>query len=71
MRAGDSGSAAVVLCSDSHFWCWCAAVEDLQAYLVLVPEPHQTNTVRVLAAVWRLLPGYRLRQIRCHIHCLP
>ena len=71
MSERGSGSAAVVESSNSHFWLWCAAVEDLQAYLILIEEPKQSTTVRVLASVWRPLPTYRLRQIRCHIHCLP
>ena len=71
MSERGSGSAAVVESSNSHFWLWCAAVEDLQAYLILIEEPKQSTTVRVLASVWRPLPTYRLRQIRYHIHCLP
>ena len=61
------GSVALVECSDSHFWLWCAAVEELQAYLILIEEPAQSSTVRVLGSVWHLLPPNRLRQVRCHI----
>ena len=57
--------------SNSHFCLWCAVVEDLQAYLILIEEPAQSTTVRVLAPVWRLLPSNRLRRIRYRIHCLP
>ena len=39
MSERGSGSAAVVESSNSHFWLWCAAVEDLQAYLILIEEP--------------------------------
>ena len=57
MRAGDSGSAAVVSCSDSHFWLWCAAVEDLSIPGVgprAAPNQHSSHFSGCVAPVARL-----------------
>ena len=62
MRAG--GSVALVASEDSHFFLWAACVEYLTEVLIRVPESERDLTIYILGATWRLLPEYRLRQIR-------
>ena len=62
MRAG--GSVALVGREDSHFFLWAACVEYLTEVLIRVPAEQRESTVYILGTTWRLLPGYRLREIR-------
>ena len=62
MRAG--GSVALVASEDSHFFLWAACVEYLTEVLIRVPARERDLTTYILGATWRLLPEYRLRQIR-------
>ena len=62
MRAG--GSVELVESAHSHFFLWVGCVEELTEVLWNVPAEQRERTVYVLGAVWRLLPGNRLREIR-------
>ena len=62
MRAG--GSVELVESAHSHFFLWVGCVEELTEVLWDVPAEQRERTVYVLGAVWRLLPGNRLREIR-------
>ena len=62
MRAG--GSVELVESAHSHFSLWVGCVEELTEVLWNVPAEQRERTVYVLGAVWRLLPGNRLREIR-------
>ena len=62
MRAG--GSVELVESARSHFSLWVGCVEELTEVLWNVPAEQRERTVYVLGAVWRLLPGNRLREIR-------
>ena len=62
MRAG--GSVALVASEDSLFFLWAACVEYLTEVLIRVPARECNSTIYILGATWRLLPKYRLREIR-------
>ena len=58
------GSVELVESAHSHFFLWVGCVEELTEVLWNVPAEQRERTVYVLGAVWRLLPGNRLREIR-------
>ena len=62
MQAG--GSTALVASEHSHFFLWAACVEYLTEVLIRVPARERESTIYILGATWRLLPEYRLREIR-------
>ena len=57
--------------TQSHFFWWARCVEALNEELIAAPEPARSQTVEVLAQVWRLLPTYRLKQVYFAIRRLP
>ena len=62
MRAGVS--VELVEREHSHFFLWVGCVEELTEVFWNVPAHQRERTVFVLGAVWRLLPGNRLREVR-------